>query len=230
MAEYLMDSHKAEFEQAPAQGDPASDVPPWTQRAAQLPRDCRDRAAAAAKPWSALRAGEGCLAAEPPAGLPRFTFREGERALTAYINVTDAHPAPVHKLWRDTRTLGCVSCHRTEWGDPFAIARAVPPLDGAGAGCGPPGSAGSSSAIPASTTRAIRMPRFPEASGAAFVEALAKGAGVRPGDGAPPPPTDAARRKQGLDLFSADGERGGLDCLSCHDWGDYRSLGEEGPN
>ncbi|MBK9165927.1 MAG: c-type cytochrome [Bryobacterales bacterium] len=233
LAEYLMDSHKAEFEQAPAQGDPAlGRAAVDTARCTACHEIAGIAPPAAARPWTALRAGEGCLAAEPPAGLPRFTFREGEReALTAYIDVTDAHPAPVHKLWRDTRTLGCVSCHRTEWGDPFAITpEAVPPLDGAGAKLR---TAWIRQVVLGDSrihhARAIRMPRFPEASGAAFVEALAKGAGVRPGDGAPPPPTDAARRKQGLDLFSADGERGGLDCLSCHDWGDYRSLGEEGP-
>jgi len=81
----------------------------------------------------------GCLAADPPAGAPRFPLSADDRAaIAAFLKsvaaVPLAHVAPAHAFYRTVETFRCTSCHDFDAArrpDDEAAER-IPPLTGAG--------------------------------------------------------------------------------------------------
>lgn len=77
--------------------------------------------------------------------------------------------------------------------------------------------------------REMRMPHFDEAEWQPWVASFAKMEGIAPGDGAKPPEFASERRATGIGLLGTNARKKGMACIGCHDWGTYKSLGEEGP-
>ena len=74
----------------------------------------------------------------------------------------------------------------------------------------------------------LRMPSYGAARAAWLSDALAKTAGVHPSADAAP--TRNGSSEAGRDRLGVDGSSGGLGCIGCHGWGEFPSLGENGPN
>ncbi len=190
---------------------------------------------AEAPPLSAIDEVQGCLADSVPDGLPRFRLSDEQRfALRIFIAEQRAMPdrvsAPTFDLPRRLSQLRCRACHEID-GYPAtgSLAESAPPLTGVG-----------EKLLASWTERAIaaesrildwqelRMPSFGNSHATWLAGALAKASGVvpdRPVAGFSQGGPDA-----GHDRLGVDGSRGGMGCIGCHGWGEYPSLGENGPN
>ena len=62
-----------------------------------------------------------------------------------------------------------------------------------------------------------------------LVEGFAKSFGVGPGDGPPAQATSEGERTRGVELLGMNVKKGGMACIGCHDWGEFKSQGESGP-
>jgi cytochrome c2 len=78
-------------------------------------------------------------------------------------------------------------------------------------------------------SREIRMPHYSQAALQPLLASFAKVEGLAPGDGAPPPAMTAQMRETGLGMLGTNPRKQGMGCIGCHDWGEFKSLGEEGP-
>lgn len=195
-----------------------------------------------AKPIAQLRAGAGCLAANPPAGAPDFSLSPAQtRALGAALRAIQAAPQPPallaeQRLAKRFEQLNCYACH--EWrgrGEPeparakfFTATDAAvgslgqlghlpPALDAAGRKLTPHWLAkvlwGHGGGV--RPYLSARMPRFGEAAAGDLVPLLA--AACRPA------------RPQTIDVSGSKGHQrfatgrtllgtgpGGLGCVACH--------------
>jgi hypothetical protein len=62
-----------------------------------------------------------------------------------------------------------------------------------------------------------------------WLASFAKAEGLAPGDGPPPPAFAAAKSAEGIGMLGTNPSKKGMSCIGCHDWGAFKSLGEEGP-
>jgi cytochrome c2 len=173
-----------------------------------------------AKPLAALNSGAGCLANS--VGLPNYNLDAAQKqALDAYLVFYRAnpavHPAPIYELRNQIKLLRCNSCHEKE---------AAPPLNNVGAKF-------TIRWLDSVLTKGarlrqgheLRMPHYPGLQAAAF----AKSEGLAPDDGPASPRHSGAHRETGLGLLGTNAAKQGMGCIGCHDWGQRKSLGEEGP-
>ena len=237
LAAYLLESRNAEFEQRPPAGDAergkalvesegclaCHSLPQLsnTQRAPELAK---------------LDSSRGCLAATPAATVPLYRLADHQRAairefLSAYRKQPDVSTAPIYKLNTSLRQMRCMNCHPSDSGAALvSLNEAAPSLDDIGAKL-------RSSWIARVVTGkqrsrkylALRMPHYDVRHAAGLETALAKASGLAPGDGPPAPVATAAVQERGAGMIGTDPRKGGMGCVGCHDWGEYRSLGEEGP-
>ena len=75
----------------------------------------------------------------------------------------------------------------------------------------------------------LRMPEYEPGHSKTLAVAFAKAAGREPGDGPAAPVATEAHRTWGAGMIGTDPRRSGMACIGCHDWGSYKSLGEEAP-
>jgi hypothetical protein len=73
------------------------------------------------------------------------------------------------------------------------------------------------------------MPDYDPRHAAALAGAFAKAEGFAPGDGPGGPALSAPQAARGVGMIGTDPRQKGMGCIGCHDWGEYKSLGEEGP-
>jgi mono/diheme cytochrome c family protein len=240
LAAYLTGSRMPEFERPWTGGDPARGKELVQSTGCLACHELSDGAplqnGQAAKPLARLSSGKGCLAEQPPEHTPRYRLTGEQRsALNAFVSWYSRHPdvspAPVYEVHTRLRQFRCTLCHQTDLaGDAPALSEATPPLTGVGAKL---------------RTRwmervltggarvrhwqTLRMPDYDSRHALPLAAALAKAEGVAPGDGPAHPQLADAQKTQGLGLIGTDPKQKGMACIGCHDWGKYKSLGEEGP-
>jgi cytochrome c551/c552 len=240
IAAYLTDSHTPEFEQPWTGGDPARGKALVQSSGCLACHELRDEAplqnGQAAAPLARLSSGKGCLSTAPPANAPRYRLTNEERtALNAFVEWYGRHPdvspAPVYEVHLRLRQFRCAACHQTELGgESPALAEATPPLVGVGAKLRTPWMERVlSEGARVRHWQKLRMPDYDGRHTASLAAALAKADGVAPGDGPPHPAASEARATQGGGMLGTDPKQKGMACIGCHDWGKYKSLGEEGP-
>lgn len=91
----------------------------------------------AAKELARVDVRAGCLAAEPPAGAPRYGLGADDRAaIAAYVASIAEQPevaaAPVYAYREHVQQFNCVACHTAEGFAPGVTMDGVPPLSIAG--------------------------------------------------------------------------------------------------
>lgn len=189
----------------------------------------------AAPSLAGLNAVRGCLAEDVPAGVPRYRLSPAQRTalrrfVADYRSTPDNSPAPVFDLERRLAQLRCNACHELH-GDPpsGSLAESAPPLTGVGRKL----RAAWIERVLGTSTRVLnwqelRMPSYGPAQARWLASALAKASGMDPeADGTTLAQGDP---RTGLALLGMDGSQGGLGCIGCHGWGEFPSLGENGPN
>ncbi len=237
IAAYLVTSRNPDFERTPPAGD--------ALRGRQLveTQGCLACHAISGTAASAPRApslanlrGGGCLSPQPAAALPRYALTSAQReALEAFLVHYRAHPdrspAPIYRLRRALVSMRCIACHRTDSGGPSAtLPESVPSLDAAGG------------KLTITWLREVlsggkrlhgghelRMPHYTPAQSNSWPQAFASAEGLDPIGESDSVPVTSAQRETGLGLLGTNAAKQGLGCIGCHDWGENRSLGEEGP-
>lgn len=232
LAEHLTASRSLTFEAAPPAGDAARG------RGLVETRGClschplggaenRSRA----PDLALLVEGRGCLAPEPPAGLPRYDLgAERRRALGAFLNSFKRSPdrsaAPVHAFHQIVRAYRCAACHAIHDSTPTGLEAYPPPLTDAGLKLRPAWI----EAVLLGGKRIrpwmeLRMPHFGEGV-RRIAAALPAAAGAGPED--PPRIPTPAEVREGVRQIGRG--RGGLSCITCHDFKGHASLGTRGPD
>jgi mono/diheme cytochrome c family protein len=237
LAAFLVDSRNSAFERPVPPGDPV--------RGKALVQSSGCLACHAlpdvpntqeAPPLDKLAAGRGCLALSPSPAVPRYRLTGAQRQaieafLAAWVRHPDVSPAPVHRFYRSLEQLRCTACHALDRMRPSVqLAEGAPALTDAGAKL-------RTSWIDAVLTRreriqpwlALRMPDYDPRHAGPLAGAFAQAAGREPGDGPPAPAVTEAHRTRGAGMLGTNPQNGGLACIGCHDWGKYKSLGEEAP-
>lgn len=205
----------------------------WRFRFSATPLAPQPARAAAATAFDALDPERGCLAAEPPAAVPRYALAAADRdALRAFVasrrEAPDRSPAPVHAFRASVRRLRCTGCHAFDGEEPLAaLAEFPPPLGVAGEKM----RASWLESVLLKTKRVrpwmgLRMPRFAPSLVAGLPRGFHAHAGVEPGEGEafPEPPRDV--RLSGVKLLG----RSEFSCISCHDYREWTALGTRGPD
>lgn len=193
-----------------------------------------------AKPLQELTSAGGCLAPNPPASAPRFSFTEVQRKEleTALANVASLSSprSPADHVAHTFTALNCFACHqRAGRGGPDVARRAyfntTTNVDLGDEGTIPPHLNGAGTKLKpqwlervlwqGATVRpymATRMPQFGEANVRSLVKALAE---------ADVPATTTEPSAEGM--IGKHGQRlvgaGGLSCISCHVFAGKPSLG-----
>jgi mono/diheme cytochrome c family protein len=187
-----------------------------------------------ALPLEKLRLERGCLSDEPK-GVPRYRLNPAPRRairtfLLSHQGHPDRSPAPVYAFRRTIERLRCGACHQIDSRGPSGSpAEAAPPLTDTGAKL----RTGWIAEVLTNRKRVLkwlelRMPHYESSVVKPFVDGFAQACGVEPGEG-PAPPSDEAARTRGVDLIGMNLKKGGMACIGCHDWGEFRSQGENGP-
>ena len=199
----------------------------------------------AGPPLAELDPSRGCLADAPAAGVPDYGLGAGRRRLlrdtVTEIRRMEGPPEPSLRVATLMHTLNCVACHARE--DVQAVAgehRALfhslspvdlgdegelpPPLDRAGAKLSPAGwdavLGGGDRFRP---TLATRMPNFTR-----HAKRIRETFEAADADAVPAHEPDVSGRlvNAGRDLVGVEG----FACVTCHSWGDKKSLGVPGPD
>ena len=176
----------------------------------------------------------GCLSDEVPAGLPRYRLTGSQRDslrrfVASYRVAPDTVPSPTFDLARRLRQLRCGACHEIDGAPPSGwLAETTPPLTGVGDKLK---SSWIQQAIGTRTKalgwQELRMPGFGPSHARWLADALSKVSGVNPRE--PEPEVPAGLAESGHNRLGVDGSLGGMGCIGCHGWGDFPSLGENGP-
>ena len=240
IAAYLADSRMPDFERPRAGGDPATGKALVQSSGCLACHELRDGAplqnGQTAPSLAKVSPGKGCLSGQPPEHAPRYHLTEEQRAaLNAFVRWyarhPDVSPAPVYEVHLRLRQFRCTACHQTDLGaEAPALAEATPPLSGAGAKL----RTGWMERVLTDGARVrhwqkLRMPDYDGHHALPIAAALAKADGAAPGEGPPHPQISEALAMQGGGLLGTDPKQKGMACIGCHDWGKYKSLGEEGP-
>jgi mono/diheme cytochrome c family protein len=134
----------------------------------------------------------------------------------------DRSPAPVFELRIHLIEHGCLNCHKA--------GAEAPSLDGIGEKLR---TAWIGEVLwgkkRVRTGRELRMPHYDRERMEPWITSFAKAEGVEPGDGPSPPDFTGIRQTSGLGRIGTDPKEKGMGCIGCHDWGENKSLGEEGP-
>ena len=212
LAAYLTRSTDAAFEKAAPAGDAARG------KTLLAPLGCTGchTQARAAQPLSQLRA-DAC-----PRVATAWSPAERQAVRAFLAQPPDRSAAPVYALPGQLQRFQCTACHQP--------AAEAPPLEGVG------------EKLKTSWIgnvlwnrarirhgRELRMPHYGEAAMRPWVASFAQAEGLAPGDGATPPTFTAEERTAGNGLLGTNPRKRGMACIGCHDWGNYKSLGEEGP-
>ena len=236
LAGYLVQSRDEAFEVPAAPGNP--------ERGRALVRHsgclaCHKltgvESSARAPPLAGLDESGGCLAESVPEDLPRYRLTGVERQalrtfVAGYRMAPDLVPAPTFDLPRRLTQLRCRACHELNGQAPTGpLAETAPSLTGIGAKLRRDWI---ERAIGSKTQtldwQQLRMPSYGREHANWLADALAKASGVDPRE--PEQRNLSGRPQTGLDRLGVDGSRGGMGCIGCHGWGEYPSLGENGPN
>lgn len=182
-----------------------------------------------------LEPNEGCLADAPSTRVPHYRLTVSERdALRGFIGsyqqAPDTVPAPLFDLRRRLRQLRCHGCHEIDGQPPTGvIAENAPPLTDVGRKLNTAWIERAISSHQATLEwQQLRMPSYGATHAAWLAAALAKSAGVDP-QGVSPTLAGGDRQK-GHDMLGVAAEKSGMGCIGCHGWGEFPSLGENGPN
>ncbi|MGI8785428.1 MAG: c-type cytochrome, partial [Acidobacteriota bacterium] len=240
VAAYLVDTRNRDFEQPWKSGDPVRGKE-LVQSEGCLSCHTLDAAEPLSNRHRAPRLEQvaparGCLASEPRRGVPNYRLsadrREAIQAfLRSYKLSPDVSHAPVYQLQRSLRKLRCGACHHIDSTVPAAtVSDAAPPLTDVGAKL----RTGWVEQVLVNRQRVwsgldLRMPHYDSHHVRPMIDAFALASGVQPGEGPGSPPVTALQSSHGAGMIGTDGNKGGLACIGCHDWGEYKSLGEEGP-
>ena len=182
----------------------------------------------------ALDETTGCLGKEVPAGLPRYRLSDDQRDslrrfVAGYRVAPDTVSSPTFDLPRRMRQLRCAACHEIDGASPTGwLAETAPPLTGVGDKLK---SSWIEKAVGSKTKalgwQELRMPSFGASHASWLADALSKASGVDPAE--PEPELPASLAESGHNRLGVDGPKGGIGCIGCHGWGEFPSLGENGP-
>ena len=189
----------------------------------------------AAPELTALDSSQGCLAQTATNRIPRYRLTEDQRDairmfIDGYRRSPDTVSAPIFDLRRRLQQLRCHGCHEIDGRAPTGvIAETAPPLTGVGRKLRASWIERVISSQQVTLDwQQLRMPNYGQTHAAWLASALAKSSGVDPGEAAPTHP-DGDRQK-GHDMLGVDAQKSGMGCIGCHGWGQFPSLGENGPN
>ena len=235
LAAYLTQSRDEAFEEPTPEGD--------ARRGKELVRESGCLAchrldglepANEAPSLARLDEDKGCLADSPPGHLPRYRLGAGQRqALRAFVaryrSEPDVAAAPTFDLPRRLEQLRCSACHELDGEGPSgALAEEAPPLSGVGDKLRPEWierSIGSGTSM--LDWQELRMPSFGPEHASWLAGAFAKASGIDPAQ--PDSASIAGSASEGRDRLGVDSSQGGMGCIGCHGWGEFPSLGENGP-
>ena len=184
---------------------------------------------------TSLRSKHGCLGDSPATRIPRYRLNESQREalrdfIDSYQRAPDTVAAPIFDLRRRLQQLRCHGCHEID-GQPATgvVAETAPPLTDVGRKL----KASWIERVISSEQitldwQQLRMPSYGSSHAAWLASTFAKSAGVDPQEA--PPTVRAGDREKGHDMLGVDAERSGMGCIGCHGWGEFPSLGENGPN
>ncbi|HWD20381.1 MAG TPA: c-type cytochrome [Verrucomicrobiae bacterium] len=229
LAQFLMESHAAEFEQPGPDGDAARG------KALAASRGCLNchtliggASTLTATPLLSLHGTGGCLAAAPDGKAPHFDWTTDERAaLAAFLATPDVSAAPVQDVSRWIDQFRCAACHAWH-GKPelnFGRNQEPPALSDAGAKL----RRSWLEEVLTTTNRVrpwitARMPHYGADNVAGFLDGFAEQAGASLGEGSriTNPRVDLA--DEGMHYIGTDDE--GLSCITCHDFRGEPSHGD----
>lgn len=212
LAAYLTRSTDARYEQAAPAGNSARGAEALASLGCA---NCHEQKRAA-KPLSELRSA-ACK-------VVRLNWNEAEKqAVQAFLSgPADRSPAPVYDFPRNLQRFSCTACHKAD--------TEAPPLEGVGEKLKTSWLSGvlwqKKRVRPG---RELRMPHYSEDLMRPWIASFAKAEGLAPGDGPTPPAFPEEKRSVGVGLLGTNPRKKGMACIGCHDWGNYKSLGEEGP-
>jgi mono/diheme cytochrome c family protein len=239
LASFLTESRKPAFERPWQAGDPVSGKRLIVSKgclACHVLNDPTPLANGQTAPRLEKLAPErGCLAGDPK-GVPRYRLSADQRLaiqafLRNYQHQPDRSPAPVYSFRRTLELLRCVACHQIDSQAPTGSpAEAAPPLTDTGGKL----RTGWIAEVLTNRKRALsgielRMPHYNAGAVMPLIEGFAKSSGVEPGNGMAAPPASDAVRTRGVEKLGFNVKSGGMACLGCHDWGEFKSQGEQGP-
>ena len=236
LAAFLALSVKGSFERPVADGD-ISQGREIVQTAGCLACHTLDgmQSTHAAPELAVLDSSQGCLAETASNHIPRYPLTAGQRdALRMFIDgyrrSPDTAPAPIFDLQRRLQQLRCHGCHEIDGKAPTGvIAETAPPLTGVGRKL----KASWIERVIGSQQvtldwQQLRMPSYGSTHAAWLASALAKSSAVDPGEAAPAHAD--GDRQRGHDMLGVNAQESGMGCIGCHGWGQFPSLGENGPN
>ena len=238
LAEHLVRSRNPEFEKDVAGGDAARGKALVRARGCLACHTLDDGGPLAnelrAPALKELSPEKGCLAERPTAPAARYDLDDAARKdlrafLQSFVAVPDRSPAPVHEFTRTVRSLRCTACHTLDGAAPRGLTILPPPLTGAGNKM----RASWLDAVLTGKKRArpwmdLRMPHFGEENVRHLVRGFAAAAGAPHGEGDPTPKATKEQVAAGIKLIGR--EKGGLSCITCHDFKGRISLGTRGPD
>lgn len=153
---------------------------------------------------------------------PGFSTEQSQSVVAFLKTPAPRSPAPVYDLDFQLRRHQCLACHNP--------GTEAPPLEAIGEKLK---TAWIGEVLwnkkRIRPSRELRMPHYAEAQVKPLLPAFAKAEGLAPGDGVTPPVFSEARRTLGNGMLGTNASKKGMACIGCHDWGEYKSLGEEGP-
>ena len=212
LAAYLTRSTDAAFEKPAPAGEAASGA----RFLASLGCNGCHGQARAARPLSQLMS-EAC-----PRVAPKWSAAERDAVRRFLTRPPERSPAPVYALAGELQRFQCNACHQP--------GTEAPPLEGVGEKLK---TAWISNVLWGRARirhgRELRMPHYDEAALRPIVASFAKVAGLAPGEGPASPGFTADERTAGNGLLGTNPKKRGMACIGCHDWGEFKSLGEEGP-
>lgn len=236
LAAYLGASRNEAFERLPPYGDATRGATTVESSGCLACHELAGFASASQAPrLEELDPELGCLADAVPVGVPRYRLSDAERIalrqfVARYQSVPDSVEAPTFDLPRRLAQLRCHACHEIDSRSPSGpLAEYAPSLTGVGEKLQTEWiERVLSSPTQTLDWQELRMPSYGASRAAWLADALAKASGVHPRADMAPESDGSAQAGRGR--LGMDGSGGGLGCVGCHGWGEFPSLGENGPN
>lgn len=192
-------------------------------------------------PLEKLESTGGCLDTRPSGPdrqSPSYALEDRDRQdilefLAWNRQRPDIRPAPIYQFRRTLQRYRCSSCHEMDHEKPAEGLTEIPPML---TDVGVKLRRSALGKVINEKQRArpwlrLRMPHYGPVLDDAFVDGFSQAWGLEPGEGELPDHLTKQHQEQGLVMLGNDFKNGGLTCIGCHDFRDFKALGaQSAPN